>query len=724
MKIEDAFNSIKIKDFNDLLKTALLNEKVKLSSEDRKFLIKKICRFKDIEINDTLKAIAIMSIWEPKEAITEARKKGVFRYRAYGFHENKALYLINNLLQFKDLLCLTLEDQDYLIMKQGISWLFDYYRNTEKFIIKYIKKREVKHKVIKRGKKIINEALFKELLVYIDCYFHITPPSYIENKNKNSLKNYCKENITEAVSYIIFLYDKVIGIKNNRHYFADPNIVLSDELEKIILLACKLNQVEEWELYIDYFKYVIERNGDTYTISSSKRTLEETIRLGYIRRDMQERFFIKEKEKKFMDCMPMSELMDYVNAKIGETLLLEIEDGELSRYRINVPIPLLKKISQAEFFKEELISSMHLADELIISHKELQERKVTTASTIEDVMYFQRAFVILQFLTSELLYKKDNKNKVLSSLVPHMNEFNMKEILNIFLKDQTKVEELLEIFTYKPNSRKLDLQYTPFITSSHGFYFSNTITSMSRLARNIIAYSYMINNQVVNDDQGRETLVKFCEEIFLDAGYSVVSNQKYTYMKVKGEVDIIVSNETDILLIECKCPLAPTSVFELRSSYEHVEKANKQLDRILSALEDKNFRKNKFKQWNITDNNQNLRTCIVFGNRLFNGYKESQHPIRYIYELNKILSNGVITSGDCRWRIWEKDIFQHTDLLNFITEGSFINMAIQALEKTNLELHLEDKKITFETYALNTKELIELYDQNLYIVETLDVSEN
>jgi Holliday junction resolvase-like predicted endonuclease len=227
----------------------------------------------------------------------------------------------------------------------------------------------------------------------------------------------------------------------------------------------------------------------------------------------------------------------------------------------------------------------------------------------------------------------------------------------------------------------------------------------------------MTNNQIVNDDLGKEPLVDYCKKLFIKAGYTVLTNRKFTYNSQKGEIDLLVYTDTEILFIECKSPLAPTSMFEIRASYEHIEKANKQLDNILNAFSDRRFAKQFLSQFGLKYLNQNYRTCILFGNRIFSGYRYSHHPIRYVYELNTLLTTGKITSNVGEWKIWKGEYYTHEDLIRFLDEdNSFITLGFRAMQKVQRYMHIKGKKVIFQTYALNQLSLFEEYDRELAII--------
>ena len=71
-------------------------------------------------------------------------------------------------------------------------------------------------------------------------------------------------------------------------------------------------------------------------------------------------------------------------------------------------------------------------------------------------------------------------------------------------------------------------------------------------------------------------------------------NKKFKYKGKKGEIDVLVVSDLDLIIIECKGPLVPTSNFEMRATFEHIEKSQKQLDLSKEAFEDDGFRNNFF----------------------------------------------------------------------------------------------------------------------------------
>ncbi|MDL4842463.1 nuclease-related domain-containing protein [Aquibacillus rhizosphaerae] len=704
--------------FNDQIIKSIKQKKQDLSKRDKRFLLKKLSEFRKFDVHFIFCVILTYSIWYPDEAVIEARKKGVFRYKAWGFKINCAELLLKKIKEVYTLISYSDNTKQFIDKKLMLSWMFDFYKKCEEDLIKYIKEHHRNRRRTRNGNVLVEEALFKELLAYADAMFYLNNRSY-EYINKHKLEGYGHEEISDGISYIIYLYNATIGIKSDSNYTVSAQYVLSDEIEKKILMACKVNQLQEWEICIDYFNYNVKSIGRNILISDDMELFEKSIRLGYVRRDMQEQLFfhenIKHSEEKYVS---LSEVGGYIKDKLGEQLVKEVGTGALSRYRFEFPEPLFNPFQnpdefQGKLFKEEMLSIAHNAREMIMNNGESLEKKITNNCTLIDVVLFQRFFSLMNLITSQILFEQKDRKKIIRSLVPHFQYEGLINILTVFMGDRVKAEELLQLFTYKKDI-KLDLQYTPFIEASSGLLFSNSLVSKSNLLRNCIAYSYSAKNQLVNQDD-RETLVQECVQIFSERNqdYGVFSNKKFSFCGQNGEIDVLVISDQDIIIIECKSPLNPTSNFEMRASVEHINKAAKQLEHCKAAFMDKAFRKKYLKNLSIPDKARRIHTCIVFGNRLFNGYDVSGHPIRYVRELDMIINNGHIYSDAATWRVWQSEEFKQEELISFLSPDHPLMISnINSMEKVEQYMFIKGRKVCYETYVYNLVKAMEQYDMH------------
>lgn len=721
MSIKDILNELDCKSLETVMSVNYKDEIIKkhpnLSNSDIRALSSYINKFRANGIEKTLKAIILFCFWSPDEAVETARKKGVFRYSVWGLEKNSTLYLLENIKNCEKIVSFSQNTIEYINTKIQMSWLFEFYKSSEHKLISMIKERHSKRKILKIGDIVLEEGLFKNLLAYLDIVFHNqTIPTTVNNKNV--LTGYSSEEISESISYIIFLFDKTIGIKSDAHYLLNAEYILSDEIEKLILLGCKMCTVQEWELCLDYFDYKVKTVDNQYTIFSSDENFEKSIKMGYVRNALQQMSFYNKGFSKFEDSKGLVDFCRYTTKKLGNLLVKKVGKGVTARYQFPIPEIVfdLMKTPDAELYKEESLEFAYLASNVVSPYQDLLEKQVTNHCRLKDVVLFKRAFVILDLLLGTALYKQKDRNRIVSSLVPIMSEKQIIDFADRFIEDRTKTKELLDLFTYNPNY-KLDLQYTPFLKIGHNYLIPFSLVGKSFLLRNCIEYSYLIKNQIVNQDD-KEFLVLECKKTFEKRKelYTVFTNRKFKYDGRNGEIDVIVISDDDVLIIECKCPLYPTSNFELRGTFDHIKKASSQLDLASKAFNDPTFAEQYFKNLNISYKDRNVRTCVIMGNRLFNGWNIKSHPIRFIYELDMTINDGHIYSNIGNWRVWKDSDFSNNDLIDYLSPDSrFISSNFNSMNTVYESLSFKDKKLSFESYAFDLLKSVDTYDSYFHI---------
>lgn len=693
-------------------------DKESLSKRDITSLSNKIAHFKDSPVDTTLKCILYLAIWEPDLAIEISRKKGVFRYKAWPLDRNHALYIVTTIKNSSNRFSFSKQTIGYLNSKFHISWLFDFYKESESAIISTIKMHyKNRHRATHWG-VACEESLLKELLVFADLLF--TQPRWPDNSSrKDKITDYTLEEIAEGISYVLYLTTTAIHHPNYIQPIVDPKYVLSDDIKSLILLGCRVCALQEWELCIDYFSYSVTNQDRVFTISPPDDIFEKSIRLGYVKSMMQNQLIHERNAKHFQEALSLSEITNMINHYERLHCITEVGSGITSRYRFEIPEPILAKFFEHtdKFFKEEIIDLNHFSNELAMPIEDLLEKRITDNCSMHDVVLFNRFFLILDLIAEKQILSQKNKQKVISSLLPNFSEDDLVAIIGKYIGD-TKARELINLFTYNPKF-KLDLQYTPFFKLGNSISVPIDLIAKSNLSRNCIAYSYLQKNQIVNQDD-KEHLVLECEKLFKvnHPEYRIFTNKHFRYQKQTGEIDVLVITDNNILIIECKAPLEPANNFELRSSYDHIQKAAKQLSHSKHAFSDAQFRKNYLRAIGIDEKPRNIHTCIIMGNRLFNGLSVMSHPVRYVHELDMILNNGKIHSSVGDWRVWKTKDFSEDDLLDFLSlNNNLITASFNAMKPFSRSMHVKGKRIEFSSFVLNFLDVIDNYDQ-CFLIES------
>lgn len=673
-----------------------------LTNSDRKELKRHISKYTEFGYLVTLNTIKAFAIWDPDEAILEARKKGVFRYKVWK-ESNYARDIISDLIENAHLFNFSVQSLSFLQNKLKLAWLYDYYQNEERRIIKILKKLHKDRKILKSISDIsVEESLIKDLLVYVDNLFfsgHTTVHGRYDD-----LSGFTLEEITDSVSYLVFLLYNNIKWKVNCAYFANIKTIESYELRKVVLLCCKLCQVNEWEVLIDFFDYDVDNlENNHYVIKAKDPDFEKSYRLAYIEQTSQV-YFVQQKTinqgigKSIKDACDL-----YVSKHTQKELLKRISQNGITRIRFAIDssvFSIINSLDDQHYYFEEILTIRSLSHEYISNEEELLNISVTEHCKLIDVIKLQRIFIYLCYFTTDYLYPNESKEIILNSLVPAFSEKNLYNIFNGVFKDSIKTNELIRLFT-APFERKIDLQYTPLVLLNGDYHIPMSLAAKSNLLRNCIAISRTSGNQESNSMS--EPMVKECAQIFKECTLhpTVLTNVKVKYNQRNGEIDVLVVTENYIFIIECKCPLCPVNNFEMRGDNDHLHKAIKQLDLCKQAFENQEYQKSLLKQRKIPYKPRQILTCIVFGNRIFNGLSFSGHPVRFINELNNFMINGTIRTDKKVYSIWSGAELAEQDIISYLSENTAITRTrFDAMIKILEQLKLGKMKLSLESYGI------------------------
>ena len=245
--------------------------------------------------------------------------------------------------------------------------------------------------------------------------------------------------------------------------------------------------------------------------------------------------------------------------------------------------------------------------------------------------------------------------------------------------------------------------------------------SLSNLIRNVIVKERKNQSQRTNRDGNNEPLERFTKALF-DSRKDVFDYRehcKFKYNHESGEVDLIAWTEHNLYLIECKNSILPTSPFELRTTYDYIRKAEKQLDLSGSALRDENTKKYILGNWGIPIRDYEVHTLIVLGNRIFTSPNGFRHPVRYVHEMDMVFTGGYINSSFGKWRYWKNEEFDERDFLKFISvDDPLANDFFEAMTSYKMAVSVGEKRVERESYSLNILKHWELDDRNLVNMST------
>ncbi len=165
-----------------------------------------------------------------KEDTTEfIKRKGIFRYSNYLEKKGIIESLCNKILSLS--IDLNQNQIKYFKTIRNLSPIYNVLGRKRSSIINKIRnfQKKSQYKNIKKP-----NSLTKTLLVYIDYLFLIN--HYPAQKEcPQTLNYYSKEKISEAISYIIFLYQDLFGFEEIEKLFIDENYILSNSHTNVLV---------------------------------------------------------------------------------------------------------------------------------------------------------------------------------------------------------------------------------------------------------------------------------------------------------------------------------------------------------------------------------------------------------------------------------------------------------------------------------------------------------
>ena len=132
----------------------------------------------------------------------------------------------------------------------------------------------------------------------------------------------------------------------------------------------------------------------------------------------------------------------------------------------------------------------------------------------------------------------------------------------------------------------------------------------------------------------------------------------------------------------------------------------------------KRFRKPTFLNGEFLRENGTVYTCILLGNRLFAVPNGMLHPVRYAYELNMILTSGIVNSNLGHWSCWTGEQFADEDLARYLSDADPLSKSfLESMEPYTETFYCQGKKMQLNSYAYNPLLHLEKQDEYLRIVD-------
>lgn len=651
---------------------------------------------------DALSSLFLLFLSGNDEYIAKIKSSGVLRYSRYINRKCIIAPVLSELLNYeKAHSYLRNEDKEYLtslLLLSGASISLNK---------AYITIRDFTYKNLRKYGYI---EISKIVLAYVDYIFMSTDYNQVPNPT-----DLTKEEIAEAASYILYYISSnrdICPTKNLRVIYNYEEFIIQNDIEHIIDCAWAMLQIKEWEILTECFGYQFKEDHDGLLIEPPHIMLDKSIRLGYIRTELQyESCLYRAYSGIGSSAISIIDYATKVQETLGNRFTFEYkEEFGFGRYVMKFPdyvIDVFKKmiIDSDKCFKEDVMYLSLLGREQLITSSDLEDISIQGLS-LKEFLKIKNIFIIIGQWLNENLKKNTNNNLNLTyrSLIPILSKEAIKELL-LQLTTEEKAQSFLDIISWSPQSERiLDIQYNPFINMGDFYAMPLNILANSNSIRNLYALMHKSNELLSNGQD--DPLIQIIKDAFNYSNKPCITNIKYS----KGDIDIIAKIDNTLLVLECKNTLHPTSAHDMRTTWNHITKGQKQLRKIQTAIENKeldNLLENVF--GTKSKDFESIYYAVIVSNRLFVGNFLS-YPVRSSNDFVNLLHDGMIVTSAGEYCQWVGDSLSARDIYNYFHNNLELKILEQSMIPVRFEYDFIQPTVFRDWYCLDKEELITRID--------------
>ncbi|MHB8108639.1 MAG: hypothetical protein ACYDHW_01245 [Syntrophorhabdaceae bacterium] len=652
----------------------------------------------------TLNSIILGLLYDKENTLNTIKRKGILRYSRYMEGKNFPESIVKAILELNPESFLTHTEIKYFESVLFLSPIHGIFKKLHDNIVAEIKKFSHRPKIAGFAPSIVKTLLAALEGLFLKDYY----PS--QRESPDSILFYIKEDIAEAISYIIYLKHKVVGLREADSYAMDYDYISSGELNKVLLPACHIKSLQALEIMIDHFSYICIKEKGTIRIVPPSIEFEKSIVLGYIRTDFQ-RMYASIDDDDFKETVAFEDVCEKFMSLEQHNVFKYKEEHGIARYRIEVKEPVFKFLSESffkpmELFREEIQYLSGIFKEQFLNYQTLSDVKISEHISLLQFFVLKRLFEFFYhiFKKNTAYIIETETAAIFQSFTP---TFTIDKLWKFFdgIIDSDAFGEFLEILTWEPRSGTVfDIQYKPFLKVDETYMIPVCTFIRSNSIRNVFASEHKRGNPNIMDDGKYDPISPVLEKAFNKEGFSTLTRKSHRY-KQGGDIDFIAFKDDFMLIAECKKLLHPGTIYEQRTIYDSLTKAGNQLALIREATISPDAHDifypiigddiNKFHR---------IKYAIITNSRLFWGYSVNTFPIRNVYELVNFVSSGQLITKDGNYWIWDKEHFTLEELEHFLSDDyRLIKGFYDTLLPKELRYTFDNIRILVETFVMNAE---------------------
>lgn len=652
---------------------------------------------------EAVATMAALMLSDADSVIAGLRRGGVLRASRYDYRAATVRKIVKAALVLSPHVGLSSAAHRYLESVLALTTIAPYARQLRRSISVRIQSRRLR--------------LLKTLLVVVNLRFSLGRGADRES-SPESLDYWTMEEIAEGYSLLTSYVREEGGISPYMWMLTDEHIAspYQNVYQSLLVDAMKLKQFADAEVMIDGLPYVGTVQGNKVSIAAEDAAVEKSLRLGYIQTDVQSILrtmeLRREGEEQGLRIRTIEEFVrQEFDAGLGN--FVGILDLPIERLVFAIPTDPATRdhLLHSERFLEEMAMINSAGIDGFYAGDDVEQLAVTERLTVLDIAKVQRLFMIID-LVFRIKFEtfpdgERRRGLIARSAIPVMKREQLLTALKFVLPDD-KAEEVLDFLTLSERESFVDLQYRPFVESDGWYAIAPAVVGKSNLIRNIVTANRLRTAETTRDDPMQRAVSEALEE----AGFEVRTN---ITMNIDGrrETDIFCRRDDQIFVFECKNSYHPCSPHELRTTYEHLKRAQRQLDIRRAWLQRPGNQEELHRAlgWRRGPVDS-IHTGIITANRAFTGYRMGAHPVRQAHEFINLLRTGAARRNDgASIRFWRAPVFQTADLVDYLEGESIVRAQMEALRPVTWKFQIGGSELAFESYMMDMRDSVRILSE-------------
>jgi hypothetical protein len=574
------------------------------------------------------------------------------------------------------------------------------------------------------------DTALKSVIAFADALFMIEHEGH-PSISSAELAGYTKEELAEAASYILHVFDRCVGIRDDQFNYMGETGISRGLYSKLLIKAAKIRAYCESEILLDAFHYECERRGQTLRIVPPSPELEKSIRLGYAMTEQagQPSIIARIRAIREGEVSILSVADAIYKRSAADVVVLKREP--ISRYAFGFPdVPQFRGLFNHDGFTIEERLYLHevLSTELV-TWDELKEFQFEGGVTFEGMLKVHRLFKFLARIASNHLRPRleTESELVYRSLVPVFAKHKLQELLS-WCVGKDEAEAILRLMSFATGSSGIvDIQYRSILDGGNYYLVPLHIAGSSNWYRN---FAHTERRRVIENVE-EDGAIKELASCLRVASPMIRIEYETKLGGQRFEIDLICRFGEFLFIFECKHSLLPCNVFELRTSYKHMKTGTSQLSKIASILSDKKMELELYRRlgWKVGPAKE-IVTCIVSCNGMFPGLRLDGHPIRRLRELINMIETGcvrfiqasvsqdergldVTTNDVAEYHLWKSPALRPEFLHEYVAHDLLQRPMFDSMVELDRSFDLDGWQLEFQSYALDLNRVLEALNKQV-----------